>query len=195
MPKKIELNKEQQNLYNELVKLAKRANQRLLRLEREFGSAETWSGKRLRNKLEVNKLQAWTISSRIRVNKGMNVTQLRAILKATNQFLKSETSTLRGIKKVKQKNIKGIQKNLGIIGDIEFTEQEAQSLYDLLEEDYLKEITNYIPASDVWALIAEAKEANWTQKSFINEINNYINYGQDIDMKNILKEIYNKYVK
>lgn len=37
----IKLNGEQQKLYNELKKLAKRANQRILRLEREYGQ-DTW---------------------------------------------------------------------------------------------------------------------------------------------------------
>lgn len=36
MPRKIELNSEQQQLFNELKKLSKRANQRIVRLEREF---------------------------------------------------------------------------------------------------------------------------------------------------------------
>lgn len=36
MSKKIELTKEEQEVYNNLRKLAKRANQRLVRLEREF---------------------------------------------------------------------------------------------------------------------------------------------------------------
>lgn len=36
MPKKKELTREEQELFNDLKKLSKRANQRIVRLEREF---------------------------------------------------------------------------------------------------------------------------------------------------------------
>lgn len=59
MPKNME--QEQRQLYNELNRLAKRANQRLVRLEREFGK-NTWAARRLRNRLEATPLQAFTPS-------------------------------------------------------------------------------------------------------------------------------------
>ncbi len=59
MAKKIELTKEEQEVYNNLRKLAKRANQRLVRLEREFGK-DRWGAKELKSKLDVEPLQTWT---------------------------------------------------------------------------------------------------------------------------------------
>lgn len=60
MPKKkINLNEKQQLLYNELKKLSKRANQRIVRLERTFGK-DTWATKKLKEKLSIEKLGAWT---------------------------------------------------------------------------------------------------------------------------------------
>lgn len=60
MPKKkINLNEKQQLLYNELKKLSKRANQRIVRLERNFGK-DTWATKKLKEKLSIEKLGAWT---------------------------------------------------------------------------------------------------------------------------------------
>lgn len=191
--KKIELNEKQQELYNELKKLSKRANQRLVRLEREFGK-DTWASKKLRNRLESEMIQAWTSSSRIKVNKSMSTTQMRAIIKATQQFLASKTSTVSGVKKVKKTTISGLARSLGT-DDTKLTDEEAETLYDMLSDDYVTDLIKYIPASDFWALIEDAKEQHDTESQFINRIKDYIDYGNDKDMVMKLQAIYIKYVK
>lgn len=193
MPKKIELNSEQQQLFNELKKLSKRANQRIVRLEREFGK-DTWATKKLRDKLEAEPLQAWSKTGRIKVNKSMTITQMKATIKATQQFLNSKTSTKRGIKQVKKTTIKQLAKSLGT-DDEDLTNEEAEALYDMLSDDYVNDILKYIPASDFWALIEDAKEAGDSQESFISRISDYIEFGNDVDMRNKLVMIYEKYVK
>ena len=192
MPKKKELTKEQQELYTELKKLAKRANQRLVRLEREFG-INTWASKKLQNRLVADPLQAWTSKNRVRVNKSMNITQMRATLKAVNQFLNSKTSTKRGIKQIKKTTIKSIAISLGT-DDEELTNEQAEVLYDMLSDDYVTDILRYIPASEFWALIEEAKEMKDTEKSFIDRIKAYIEFGNDVDMVDKLSVIYNNYI-
>lgn len=193
MPKKIELNSEQQKLFNELKKLSKRANQRIVRLEREFGK-DTWATKKLRNKLEAEPLQAWSKTGRIKVNKSMTITQMKATIKATQQFLNSKTSTKRGIEQVKKTTIKQLAKSLGT-DDEDLTNEEAEALYNMLSDDYANDIMKYIPASDFWALIEDAKEAGDSQESFISRISDYIEFGNDVDMRNKLIMIYEKYVK
>lgn len=56
---RIELTKEQNALYNELKKLAKRANQRILVQERDM-KTEPLATRYLREKLEVEPLRAWS---------------------------------------------------------------------------------------------------------------------------------------
>lgn len=193
MPKKIELNSEQQQLFNELKKLSKRANQRIVRLEREFGK-DTWATKKLRDKLSTEPLQAWSKTGRVKVNKSMTTTQMKATIKATQQFLNSKTSTKRGIKQVKKTTIKQLAKSLGT-DDEDLTNEEAETLYYMLSDDYVTDILKYIPASDFWALIEDAKEAGDSQESFISRISDYIEFGNDVDMRNKLIMIYEKYVK
>lgn len=193
MPKKIELNSEQQQLFNELKKLSKRANQRIVRLEREFGK-DTWATKKLRDKLTTEPLQAWSKTGRVKVNKSMTVTQMKATIKATQQFLNSKTSTKRGIKQIKKTTIKQLAKSLGTEEE-DLTDEEAEALYDMLSDDYVTDILKYIPASDFWALIEDAKEAGDSQDSFISRISDYIEFGNDVDMRNKLIMIYEKYVK
>lgn len=100
MAKKIEMSKEEQKLYNDLVKLAKKANQRLLRLERLTGSQGQFDSKQLYDYLDSSTLNALTPASRIRVSKKYDIMQLKAIKKATEQFLESNLSTVKGIKEI-----------------------------------------------------------------------------------------------
>lgn len=193
MPNKKELNEEQQKLYNELKKLSKRANQRIVRLEREFGK-DTWATKKLRDRLATEPLQAWTRTGRVKVNKSMTITQMKATIKATQQFLNSKTSRVVGVKQVRKTVIKSIAESLGTEEE-NLSNKEAEALYDMLSDDYVTDILRYIPASEFWALIEDAKENGDTEQQFIDRIKDYIEFGNDVDMRNKLIVIYEKYVK
>lgn len=144
MPRvKKELTREEQELFSELKKLSKRANQRIVRLEREFGK-DTWATKYLKEKLATEPLQAWTISGRVKVNKSMTVTQMKATIKATKEFLNSSISTKRGIKKAKQKAIKTLKTRFSTdVSDISY--EEAEALTNFFNDREVNEITNFIP--------------------------------------------------
>lgn len=143
MPKKKELTREEQELFNELKKLSKRANQRIVRLERSFGK-DTWATKYLKDKLATEPLQAWTTSGRVKVNKLMTVTQMKATIKATKEFLNSNISTRRGIKKAKQKAIKTLK--IRFSSDVsDITDEEAEALTNFFDDKEVNGITNFIP--------------------------------------------------
>lgn len=143
MPKKKELTREEQELFNELKKLSKRANQRVVRLERSFGK-DTWATKYLKDKLATEPLQAWTTSGRVKVNKSMSVTQMKATIKATKEFLNSNISTRRGIKKAKQKAIKTLK--IRFSSDVsDITDEEAEALTNFFDDKEVNGITNFIP--------------------------------------------------
>lgn len=143
MPSKKELTREELELYNELKKLSKRANQRIVRLERSFGK-DTWGTKYLKTKLASEPLQAWTRSGRVRVNKSMTVTQMKATIKATREFLNSSISTRRGIKKAKQKAISTLK--IRFSSDVsDITYEEAEALTNFFDDKEVNEITNFIP--------------------------------------------------
>lgn len=144
MPRvKKELTREEQELFSELKKLSKRANQRIVRLEREFGK-DTWATKYLKEKLATEPLQAWSISGRVKANKSMTVTQMKATIKATKEFLNSSISTKRGVKKAKQKAIKTLKTRFSTdVSDITYAEAEA--LTSFFEDKDVNKSTNFIP--------------------------------------------------
>lgn len=191
---KKEMTEEQAELFRELTKLSKRANQRLVRLEGAFGK-DTWASRKLKNRLDIEPLQAWTKTGRVRVNKSMTITQLRATIKATNQFLNSQTSTVAGIKKVREKQIKSISKALGT-EEADLTYEEAETLYIMFEDtDFTFFVPQYLSASEFWAEIESAKEQNLDLDDFTNSIRKYIEFGNDLDMLIRIRAIYEKYVK
>ena len=144
MPRvKKELTREEQELFNELKKLSKRANQRIVRLEREFGK-DTWATKYLKEKLAIEPLQAWTISGRVKANKSMTVIQMKATIKATKEFLNSSISTKRGVKKAKQKAIKTLKTRFSTdVSDISY--EEAEALTKFFEDKEVNSVMNFIP--------------------------------------------------
>lgn len=144
MPRsKKELTREEQELFNELKKLSKRANQRIVRLERAFGK-DTWATKYLKEKLVAEPLQAWTLSGRVKVNKSMTVTQMKATIKATKEFLNSSISTRRGIKKAKAKAIATLKTRFSTdTSDISY--EEAEALSQLFDDREVNGITNFVP--------------------------------------------------
>lgn len=183
-------------LYEEVRKLVKRANQRLVRLERNFG-INTWGSKILRKELDIEVVNAWTNSNRIRFNKKMTETQLIAIKKATQNFLSSKNSTVKGVKSIKQKQIKDLRISLSR-PDLTVTTEEAETLYEFFGEDYASDITSKMPHSDdILAIMVEAREvASYRRrKYFMEQIEQYIEIGNDVDMKRKLGKLYRKYVK
>lgn len=191
---KEEISQEQKELYEELKKLAKRANQRIVRLEREFGK-DKWAIKNLRDRLETQKLNAWTKTGRIKYNKSMSITELRSVTKATKQFLNSQTSTKRGIKQVRKKQIESLRISLST-DEKEFTFEEAETFYRLFEDtDYTFFIRKYdISASAFNDLIQEAKEYNNTFDDFLENLEIYITIGNDKELLTRAQAIYEKYV-
>lgn len=92
---------DESKLYNELKKDIKRANQRILRMERETGKQGLFATKELYDYLSSYELDAITKKGRISLKSDYNLSQLRAIQKATDNFLKGDYSKVKSVKKLK----------------------------------------------------------------------------------------------
>ncbi|MCI6789368.1 MAG: hypothetical protein MR606_05970 [Mollicutes bacterium] len=152
----------------------------------------TWSSKKLKKRLTTETTKAWK-EGRIKINENMTITQLRAVQKATRQFMKSVTSTVSGIERVKKETISSLKGTLSI-DEEEITEEEAETLYDMLSDEDFSTLVNKIGASTAWALIEDAKEANDTENQFITRLSRYAFKINDETMKNKALKIYEKYV-
>lgn len=176
-----------------LRKLVKKANQRIVRIEKRYGK-DRWAVKSLKANLDNKMLNAWTEKGRIRVPKTASEDDIEKIRLITNKFLDKNTSSLKGIKS-RELEIKQTIKEKGKRNDINISDDEVETLYDALDDDnvnWLMEETRL--ASDVWVVFAESKYKRESKDQFVERLSNYINKTNDEDAKEKLEEIYNKYL-
>lgn len=180
--------------YNNIRKEVDKANKRIRRIQAKYGD-KAWAVANLTEKLDrqplINAINPY--SGEIKLNKRMSDATLNAVRSATNEFLKSKTSTLRGIKEAKENMIASLKSSLST-DDIELTDKEAQALYRIVEDKNLRDTAEYIGASQLWDLMIEAKVKRASEDEWYKMLIDYNAFGKDLDMKNDLKRIYDEYI-
>lgn len=96
--KRREMTPYESSLFAEMKKLSKRANQRIVRLERETGFQEGFATKQLADYLSTDALNAWTPKGRVAVKSSLSAFEMKKVIKATKKFLNQETSRVAGVK-------------------------------------------------------------------------------------------------
>ena len=190
--KAIPYSKERAKLLAETRKSVEKANKRLKGLK-NAGYTGTWSSKKLINRLDNKKLDAWDKRGKIKVNKQMTNTQLKAVQKASDQFLKSKTSTPKGIKDVKSATIKSLQATLSDEQRGKVTEEDAEFYYDMFGSDDFNYFADKIGASTLWTLIDDSIEKLDSEESWLKKLSNYITLN-DLDMRERAIRLYEKYI-
>lgn len=72
MASKVEMTPKQASLFSEMKKLSKRANQRIVRLERETGLQDSFAIKQLKDYLSSEKVNTWTEKRTCRLSKKLH---------------------------------------------------------------------------------------------------------------------------
>lgn len=172
------MNSEENKLYNDLKKLVKRANQRILRLERLTGEKDSFSSKQLFDYLSSEKLKAVTKTNRIKTE-NFNLEQMEAIKNAVENFLdKDSLSTVSNIKKYKAKAEKAIGtkvsfKDLSAI-------YKARDLWKWSDEQYGSAFwTDFAPR------ILDQNKNEWIEFAKL-----YSQEGNDLELQGKLSQIY-----
>lgn len=151
------------SLFNELKKQAKKANQRILRLERLTGETGTFATKQLYDYLDTDLLNAITPKGRVAVRKSFTELQMRAIIKAVKQFNEG-VSTVSKVKKVTRE----LSKQAGI----PLSYSQANTYYQA-QNNYTW-IYKYLTPSEFWDLARECVREGWSEQTFIDNIMVYI---------------------
>lgn len=180
-----------EKLYNELLKEISKANRRLLALEKLTGKDYSWAGQKLYDRLSVEKLNAWSSKNRININKNMTDEQLKRVKFAVDEFLNKKTSTVRGVKKRIASTKASFASGIGV------SEEQAERIYQAFEEDIIKWALRYIDASELWALIQEAKETNMSEERFEKEFIKRAEIAGEIDadFRDLINELYKQEVQ
>ena len=164
MPRKVTMTSEESALFQEVNKLVKRANQRLLRMERATGEKGSYSAKELYDRLSSDTLNAVTSGGRISMKKSYNVQQLRAIKTATEKYLHGISTVPKAKSYAKE-----VSEKSGVPLDL----KGASTIFQL-KENY-EWIYDYFPGSNFWKAYGNPvikKEMN--EPTFVDSIFNEI---------------------
>lgn len=178
----MQTNKE--DLYKKLKKSVRSTNALLGRLYAQIDRDHPgWAASRLLNKLDNDIIAGVSKKGYIRYNKDLSIGQMRAILKASEQFRKSKTSTVKGTKE----NIEAIKRALGNTLDI--TSDSATKIYEFFgtEKYNISDEVKY----DIVIIANEFKNTDKSVDDYIKTVKKYIDFGNDVDVKKLLKTVYN----
>lgn len=168
-------------LYIQMKKNVQKTNAMLQQLRGQLDT-QGWAATRLIDKLSADIVNAVTDKGYVKYNKNLSVGQMNAIIKATNQFLASKTSTVAGVKE----NISNVKE--GITGSLDVTAEQANRIYDFFATDKynMSDEVKY----EALKIAVEVNNKGGDSESYINRVKQYIEYGNDENMKNELLSIY-----
>lgn len=184
--------KERAKLIADTRKMVDKANRRLKGLK-NAGYKGTWASKKLINRLDTKVLQGWSRQGKIKLNKNLTNTQIKAIQKAVDQFIKSKTSTIKGIRDTESATIKAIQSTLSDEKRGLVSKEDAEFYYDMFGNNDFNYFADKIGASTLWMLIDEAIENNDSEDDWISRLGMYITLN-DLDIRDKAVRLYNKYI-
>lgn len=171
-----------EQIYKELVREAKSANVKLQRLRGHYGDQYGWAGKRLIDKLSIDVVNTVSDKGYIRFNKNLSTVQMKATIKALKEFKSSKTSTVEGVKE----NIENIKSGIGSALDID--NKTAQAIYDFFATDKYK--LNDEIKYEALKIALEVYKKNGTVEDYMDLVKNYIDFGNDDDLREELISVY-----
>lgn len=174
------------------------------KVKQKFISKRTYnsySAKKLRDKLEVMNISP----NRINIKKKMGKTDLKALNKALTNFIKSETSTKKGIKNVNKRNKERLKKDL--MQDEFDTEMEEKidnlddeivekyfNMYDDDDFSYVLGRTGLTP-SEFMEIMEYSRSRGHSGKQFLDELLKYCSdtsLNNDLDFKLACLRLYER---
>lgn len=184
-------------LVNEFNLNMKRVNRKLTRIRREYGSLQ-YSSKNLMEQITARKdlKRAYNIKTgRIQIRKSLSNDDLKSLNKLMSNFLKDKTSTISGIKNRRESARLGLKQLMGDV-DREISDTDIDAFARTFQNADFRWLMRYgIDESEFVSMVQEAISNRWTEGYFLETITDYIGIIPDLDMKDDLIDLYNKYVR
>ena len=176
-----------EKLLREAKRLASKTNKRLRELEKTYPDT-TWSESILQGKLG-NK-GGLTPTGKVKANKLMSEAQLRNSIKAQKAFLKDKRSTVSGLEKTRKKLEESISESLQTEG-MKLSKTEADNMVQLFQEDEFNNMQKYVPPSEMWVMIQEAKTQGIKNRAtFVDLFRKQYDFSQNRGIVKSLSEFY-----
>lgn len=195
------IKKEKQEIISNIKDDIRKANFKLAMLERYYGK-DSWASTNLKNTLNRKKIQGISLDGKIRADESMSLTQLRAVEKATKNFLVAKSSTYKGIKQIKKSVINTFRSKYGDIVDDnklqKLSLEDAQLLYSILEDEKTASVVESIGSSRMITLVSSNIKSGASKEDYYKSLSNLIDVStldDDDDTRKALEEIYKKISK
>lgn len=183
-----------ENDYQKLIRDVHKANQRIQRLTERYGE-RSWATIPLYEKLEDKKVLALTEYGNVRINRKMSDIKLKYVQKVVQDFIASDTSTVRGAKSAIKKTKLSLKERFSDAENLKYmTDEEVGRLYQIVENKDWRYMTEVFDPSETWARLQRAKEKNLKYDEFTELFKKDADI-KDIEIKTYLKEIYDMYMK
>lgn len=165
-------------LENQLYITSNKVNKRLNRLDKA-GVYGRYSSRKLLQFVNSEKNILYSRKGRNKI-KIRNIGKLtssekRLYQKQMERFLKSPTSSVQGVQRVKDESLRKAKSTLSSETGVKLTDDDIEDFYNLInnDDDY-KYLADQIPPSDVYILMQHVKQADGTPDDFISLLENYI---------------------
>lgn len=187
-----------EDLIKEVRKQVKATNRKLKNLDAK-GYYNSFSSKKLFERLGGSNSMLKMSDGKVlgvKIKKNVTMTDLHKLAKATKNFLQSETSTPRSIRNVVKRTKESMYKTLSIDSGKDISMADIETYYDMLgDKDFdFFNTKDRIGASSMWAMIDEAIDRDMSQSDFIKMFDGANIDVNDLDIKEKIINIYNKYV-
>ena len=195
------IKEERQERIYEQIKLRtkiKKANVRLRALKKEGLYDESIAVENVLNYLgskavDVGETKAGYIS--LKGLKGKSMTQMTAINKSLNEFMKNKTSTVSGMIELYEQR----REELGKFTDNDdfaksLSYNEIKDIYSVFKSNEYSRLKSVMDSKTFFTLYTQAMGEGWNKERFVKEMNMYIDSGNDSDLKESISNIYGDYI-
>lgn len=181
------MNQEEREALNDLRLLVKKANQRILSLERLTDMRESFAAKELFDYLSSKDLNMITKSGRVRFSLKYDLNEIKILNKALSQFFKRSGSSVKKIKSLKKEYEQEIAEEIGIKKKI--TYKQANVIYQ--SGKHYTWIYEYIPKSEFWSYyVVACNNYNWSSETWINQLKDRVSDIPDEELRKDLESLY-----
>ena len=125
-----------------------------------------------------------------------SMTSLVGINKAIDQFLKNQTHTVTGMKKLydeRRNELKNYIDDEEFVNDLSM--KDIKTIYSVFQSNQYERSSSSFDSASFFTLYTQAIEEKWSKEKFLKESEYYMDTGNDEDLKEDISSIYDNYIK
>ena len=128
--------------------------------------------------------------------KGIQNKSMVGINKAIDNFFKNPTHTVKGMKQLYNNRKEELS---DYIDDEEFVDKlsydDLKKIYSVFQSNEYERTSRSFDSKSFFTVYTQAIDEKWNKQKFMREVDHYIDYGNDEDLKEDIQAIYDDYIK